>query len=101
MNTVRCGLDYGSSLIKAAIQTKEGKFYFSTRDFTKEKLIGALKELKVSKVHLTGIGQYDLPFPAIRSAKAPIQHEIDTQVVGTQHLLSRWSEKQGFEIPTE
>lgn len=101
MNTVHCGLDCGSTLIKAAIQTKDGKLFFSTRDFTKEKLIEALTELKVSKAYLTGIGKYDLPFSAIRSTKDPIQHEVDIQVLGTQHLLKQWAEKQGFDIPTE
>jgi hypothetical protein len=102
MNTVvRCGVDCGSTLIKAAVQTKDGRYFFSTRDFTKEKLIGALKELKVSKVFKTGIGKYDLPFPVIYPTKDPIDHEIDTQVLGTQYLLKQWGEKQGFEVPTE
>lgn len=87
---MKCGLDIGSTLIKAAVyDEKVGNHVFaSTKSITKDQLVIRLQGLGVTEVALTGVGQYDLPFPVkVERAANPIQWEIELQAKGARKLM--------------
>lgn len=93
---MKCGLDIGSTLIKAALYNEEKQKYLflSTKSIVRDQLIESLQEYEVNEVALTGIGNYNLPFTVAkpRDLINPIGAEIDLQVKGVKKLM-QW---QGF-----
>lgn len=95
---VKCGIDIGSTLIKAVVPAIGGAKYFSTKDMSKVALIQKLQDLGVSHANITGIGIYDLPFKFARAMGNPIASEIKTQFRGTRSLLKSWQSRNAEEV---
>lgn len=96
---MKAGIDIGSTLIKAAVPAVGGTKYFSTKDMSKETLVEKLQGMGVSRVNVTGIGLYDLPFKFARAMGDPVASEIVTQLRGTQYLLKSWCHADAREVP--
>lgn len=88
---MKCGLDVGSTLIKAAVPAIGGTKFFSTKDMSKETLVQKLISVGVTRANVTGIGVYDLPFKFARAIGNPIANEIRTQFIGARSLLKSWN----------
>lgn len=87
---MKCGLDVGSTLIKAALyDEKVGNHVFaSTKSITKDQLVIRLRELGVTELAVTGVGQYDLPFPiTVPRSEDTIRTEIELQAKGARKLM--------------
>lgn len=91
---MKCGLDIGSTLIKAALYNEEKQKYLflSTKSMVRDQLIESLQEYEVNEVALTGIGNYNLPFTVAkpRDLINPIGAEIDLQVKGVKKTENGW-----------
>lgn len=84
---MKCGIDVGSTLIKAVTKHGSGYMYRSTANLSKLQLIDSLTEHKVDEVLTTGIGKYDLPFELSATKNAHPLSEIQMQVSGVRELL--------------
>lgn len=97
---MKCGIDVGSTLIKAAVPAIGGIKFLSTKDMSKETLTQKLIGMGVTQANVTGIGKYDLPFKFARAVGNPIANEIGTQLIGTRYLLKSWNYSDFCEVPT-
>lgn len=86
---MKCGIDVGSTLIKAVTKHGNGFMYRSTANVTKKQLIDSLVEDGVDEVLATGIGTYDLPLRHSDTRNAHPLSEIQMQVAGTKELMLR------------
>ena len=98
---MKCGIDVGTTLTKAVIETDTGYKYFSTKNLSQKDFINALQSHGVTKARITGIGKYTLPFEesAYKGIKRESRQRLDAagnfvpfdelgyQVAGTMELL--------------
>lgn len=84
---MKCGIDIGSTLIKAVTKHGDGYMYRSTANITRDQLIASLASHQVDEVLTTGIGTYDLPFELSATRNAHPLSEIQMQVAGVKDLL--------------
>jgi len=96
---MKCGIDVGSTLIKAAVPAIGGIKFLSTKDMSKETLIQKLISMGVTHANVTGIGVYDLPFKFARAMGNPVANEVRTQLIGTRYLLKSWNYTDYCEVP--
>ncbi len=82
------GIDFGSTLTKAAWKT--GKLNFaSTADKSLEEIFELLRKDNVTEIYATGINKHEVPedFKVITSDGDPIETEVLLQAEGTKKLL--------------
>lgn len=96
---MKAGIDFGTTLVKAAWKTN-GEFKFSsTADTPLEDIIDQLKGDGVTQVNFTGIGYADVKDDYLKGFETKtlngdeIQREIELQADGTRRLLR----KDGFQ----
>ena len=90
---MKAGMDFGSSLVKAAWMNDRKFRFATTADLKLEEIARQLSDDDVKRIHIAGIGYSDAHAKYFKDFKVriaegdPIENEVRLQANGTRQLL--------------